>query len=300
MGAKRDTADGRVAELAARQHGVVTRRQLEEAGLGSRAITIRVRKRQLLRVHQGVYALGAFPVSHRQRWMAAVLACGEGAVLSHHSAASLWELLRPIDGPTHVAIPTQQTRRSRRGIHLHRCPSLAELSSPPSSLPIRGGRGGQLVTRRHNIPVTTIQRTIDDIDGSIAPYLVRRARRQAELMGARLKDAEGTRSRSDLEEDFLALCRRHSFPPPETNLKIGRWEVDFVWRDRCVAVEIDSFAYHRGSVAFQEDRARDLDLRQRGFTVLRFSERQLEQDPERVAADVARALRASAWSPLAV
>jgi len=244
----------------------------------------------LHRIHRGVYAVGHRALSHRGRWMAAVLACGEGAVLSHHFAAALWGLLKPIDGPIHVSTPTTAGRLSRRGIHIHRCPSLADLSSPPSSSAIRGGRGGQIVTRRHRIPVTTIQRTIDDLEASIAPYLLRRARRQAELMGVHLKGAEGTRSRSDLEEEFLALCRCHPLPPPETNVKIGRWEVDFVWRDQCVAVEIDSFAYHRGSVAFREDRARDLDLRQRGFTVLRFSERQLEEEPSRVAADVARAL----------
>lgn len=156
---------------------------------------------------------------------------------------------------------------------------------------MRGGRGGQFVTRRHNIPVTTIQRTIDDLEDSIAPYLLRRARRQAELMGVRLEGAERSRSRSDLEEDFSRLCQSHELLPPEHNVKIGRWEVDFVWREQRLAVEIDSFTYHRGSIAFQNDRARDLDLRQRGFTVLRFSERQLEEEPARVAADVARALR---------
>jgi very-short-patch-repair endonuclease len=290
MGAKHDTADGRAAELAARQHGVVTRRQLEAMGLGSRAITIRVREGQLHRVHRGVYAVGHRALSLHGRWMAAVLACGDGTVLSHGSAAALWGLLRPIDGPVHVSISMTTGRAKQRGIHLHRCSSLAELSSPPSSLPIRGGRGGQLVTRRHNIPVTTVQRTIDDLDGAVPPYLRRRARRQAELMGVRLRGAEGRRSRSDLEEDFLALCRRHRLPRPETNVKIGRWEVDFVWWGQRVVVEIDSFTYHRGSVSFQEDRARDLDLRQRGFTVLRFSERQLEEEPQRVAADVARAL----------
>jgi very-short-patch-repair endonuclease len=151
-----------------------------------------------------------------------------------------------------------------------------------------------MCTCRHNIPVTTIQRTIDDLNGSVAPHLLRHAKRQAELKGVRLNGATGKRSRSDLEEDFLALCRRHRFPSFETNVKLGRWEVDFLWRDRNLVVEIDSYLYHRGSVSFQEDRARDLDLRQRGFTVLRFSERQLEEEPSRVAADVARALRGSA------
>jgi very-short-patch-repair endonuclease len=276
MDVKSDTPDARVAQIAASQHGVLTRRQLEDAGLGSKAITIRVRKRQLLRVHQGVYVLGAFPLTHRQRWMAAVLACGEGAVLSHSSAAALWDLLRPIDGPLHVSIPTQQNRRSRRGIRLHRCPSLAHYNQPP------------LVTRRHNIPVTSIQRTIDDLDGKVAPYLLRRAKRQAELKGIHLEGVERKRQRSDLEEDFLALI--HHLTSPETNVKIGRWEVDFLWREQRLVVETDSFTYHQGSIAFEDDYARDLDLRARGYTVLRFTDLQIEAEPDRVVADVARAL----------
>ena len=149
-----------------------------------------------------------------------------------------------------------------------------------------------MTTRRHNIPTTTIQRTIDDLEGRLPPYLVRRARRQAELKRVRLKGAESRRTRSDLEDLFLALIARyhHRIPPPEANVKLGRWEVDFLWRPHRLVVEIDSFAYHRGSVAFHDDHARNLDLRQRGFTVLRFDERQLEEEPERVVADVARGL----------
>jgi len=138
--------------------------------------------------------------------------------------------------------------------------------------------------------VTSVQRTIDDLHGTVPPYLLRRARRQAELKGIRLKGAESKRSRSDLEELFLDLCHRHRLPLPETNVKLGRWEVDFLWRVERLVVETDSFAYHRGSIAFHDDRARDLDLRQQGFTVIRFTERQLEEGPERVVADVARAL----------
>lgn len=290
MDAKSDTPDLQVATVAARQHGVVTREQLEEGGLGSKAITIRVRKGQLHRLHRGVYAVGHRAPSHHRRWMAAVLACGEGAVLSHGSAAALWELLRPIGGSVHISVPTTSGRSNRRDIRLHRVPSLS-----PSSLPIRGGRGRRLTTRRHNIPVTTIQRTIDDLEGSVPPYLLRRAKRQAELMDVRLKGAEGKRLRSDLEEEFLRLCRRHRLLLPESNVKLGRWEVDFLWRDRRLVVEIDSFAYHRGSVSFHDDHACDLDLRRCGFTVLRFSERQLEEEPERVVADVARALEQEDW-----
>jgi very-short-patch-repair endonuclease len=157
-------------------------------------------------------------------------------------------------------------------------------------LPIRGGRGQGILTHRHRIPVTTIQRTIEDLDGTIPPYLLRRARRQAELKGIHLQGSERRRQRSDLEEDFLALLHHHRLPPPETNVKLGRWEVDFLWRDQRLVVEVDSFTYHRGSIAFEDDHARDLDLRQRGYTVLRFTDTQIEVEPARVVADVARAL----------
>jgi len=225
--------------------------------------------------------------------MAAVLACGEGAVLSHHSAAALWELLRPIEDAIHVSVPTAAGIRKRRGIHLHRCPALftsAEPSPSPSYLDQEGRGRRSLTTRRHNIPVTTIQRTIDDLDGTVPPYLLRRAKRQAELKNVRLEGGEGRRARSDLEEDFFTLVRLHRFPLPETNVKIDRWEVDFLWRAQLLVVEIDSFLYHRGSIAFHADHDRDLDLRQLGYTVLRYSERQLEDEPDRIAADVAAAL----------
>jgi len=192
--------------------------------------------------------------------MAAVLACGEGAVLSHHSAAALWKLLKPIDGAIHVSIPTTSGRATRRGIHLHLHRSLSpprEPSPSPSYLHREGGRGRRLLTtHRHNIPVTTIQRTIDDP-----------------------------------EEDFFALVRRHSLPLPETTVKLGRHEVDFLWREKRLIVETDSYLYHRGSIAFEDAYVRDLDLRSAGYTVLRFVDVQIEDEPERVAADVVVALR---------
>jgi very-short-patch-repair endonuclease len=147
-----------------------------------------------------------------------------------------------------------------------------------------------LQTRRERIPVTTVARTVEDLRGVVPSYLVRRAIRQAEFMGLRLDGIETNRTRSDLEEEFLRLCELHGLPMPEVNAKVGRWEVDFLWRQQRLVVEIDSFAYHCGSITFQDDRARDLDLRGAGFAVHRFSERQLEEEPGRVVADVARAL----------
>jgi very-short-patch-repair endonuclease len=234
--------------------------------------------------------------------MAAVLACGEGAVVSHVSAAVLWELLRPLNGPVHVSVPTTSGRRSRRGIRLHRCPALAapprEPSPSPSSLASEGGRGRRLLTtHRHNIPVTTVPRTIEDLRATslLPPRLLRRAIRQAELKGHRLDGIESDRTRSDLESLFLALIRPHRdrIPPPEVNVKLGRWTVDFLWRRQRVVVETDFWTYHRGSVAFEDDHARDLDLRGAGYAVFRFTDRQLEKEPERVVADVAAALGVS-------
>jgi very-short-patch-repair endonuclease len=247
-------------------------------------------------------------VGHRaphlhSHFMAAVLACGEDAVLSHASAAVLWELLKPIDGPVHVSIPTTSGRKSRRGIRLHRCLSLTpppREPSPSPSLPSEGGRGRRLTTRRHNIPVTTVPRTIQDLRASslLSPRLLRRAIRQAELRGHHLHGVESDRTRSDLEALFLDVIRPHRelIPHPEVNVKLGRYEVDFFWRRHRLVVEIDSFTYHRGSVAFHADHARDLDLRAAGYTVLRFDDAQLEGEPRRVAADVAGALAMSGTS----
>jgi hypothetical protein len=232
--------------------------------------------------------------------MAAVLACGDGAVISHVSAAVLLELLKPIDGPVHVSVPTTSGRRSRRGIHLHRCSSLAASAQPSPSPPYlnqEGGRGGGLSTpHRHDIPVTTVPRTIEDLRGHLPPRLVRRAIRQAEFMGLRLEGIETDRTRSDLETLFIDICARYAIPHPEVNVKLGRWTVDFLWRSERVVVETDFWAYHRGSVAFEDDHARDLDLRSAGYTVLRFTDRQLEGEPARVAADVKRALAGPALS----
>jgi very-short-patch-repair endonuclease len=288
---KLDTPDLRAARIAARQHGVVAAKQLRSAGLGRMAISERVRSGRLHRIHRGVYAVGHRGLSRHGRWMAAVLACGEGAVLSHGSAAVLWELLRPLDGPLHVSIPTTSGRARRPGIHLHRCPSLpapAEPSPSPSSLPSRGGGGRRLLTtHRDRIPVTTVSRTIEDLHHiAFPPRLVRRAIRQAELKGYRLEGIETDRTRSDLETLFLAFIRRYRLPPPEVNVRLGRWEVDFLWRSRRLVVETDFWIYHRGSVAFEDDHARELDLRAEGFTVLRFTDQQLEKEPERVAADI--------------
>jgi very-short-patch-repair endonuclease len=261
-------SDALVARIAGRQHGVVSTVQLHELGLTKHGIRYRVRAGRLHRIHRGVYAVGHRGVGRKGSWMAAVLAVGPGAVLSHGSAAVHWGLLRPLEGSVHVSIPSAGGRDKRKGICLHRCASLSEAH----------------VTRRNGIPVTTPARTLEDISGLLPERLVTRATRQAELAGldlGRFVEADGTRS--ELERMFLLLCRRHGLPPPEVNAKVGGLTVDFLWRRAGLVVETDGYRFHRGRVAFEEDRARDLELKALGLDVIRLSYRQVAERLERVA-----------------
>jgi very-short-patch-repair endonuclease len=208
--------------------------------------------------------------------MAAVLACGEGAVLSHGSAAVHWGMLRPLSGPVDISVPTGAGRGRRVGIDLRRRPAL----------------GREEVTLRKGIPVTTPARTVADLPGSVAPRLARRGRRQAEVMGLSLgREIASDGTRSDLESAFLRICRSRRLPMPEVNVRIGRWTVDFLWPSRRLVVETDSYLYHRGKVAFEDDRDRDLALRDMGYDVVRLAERQVRIEADRIAALLVDAMR---------
>jgi very-short-patch-repair endonuclease len=207
--------------------------------------------------------------------LAAVLAAGDGAVLSHSSAAALWEYLRPIHGPAHVTVAASVRRKPRAGIVIHRSRTLTARD----------------VTRRHGIAVTTPARTVEDLRGTVEPYLFRRALRQAELAGHHVPHLGAVkRTRSDLELLFLALCERHRLPRPLVNHRVHGRLVDFWFPDRRVAVETDSWEYHRGSVAFEDDHGRDLELRAHGVAVRRYTGDQLEAASDAVAADLREAL----------
>jgi very-short-patch-repair endonuclease len=207
-----------------------------------------------------------------------------GAALSHRSAAQVWQLLQFQDGPIDVSIPGDGGKKKRRGVRLHR-----SLSLHPAA-----------VTFRNGVPVTTPARTIADLRrvvskpgrrGLISSKELRRAIRQANVLGLSVGDEEKRdRTRSDLEGDFLSLCRRHCLPVPEVNVRVGRHLVDFLWRDRRLVVETDGYAYHRGRGAFEDDRARDLDLRARGYEVIRLAEKQVDDEPRRVAEVLSAAL----------
>ncbi len=222
------------------------------------------------RPSRGLMGGGHAAPSMPRGFMAAVLACGDGAALSHGSAAVLWGFLKPLKGPIHVSMPSRNGRRPREGIVVHR----------RSSLP---------ATVKTDVPVTTPRRTIEDIKGPLPDYLVRKAKRQAEFLGYELA-LPSDRSRSDLETFFLSFCRRHRLPLPEVNVQVGSWTVDFLWPAHKLIVETDFFAYHRGSQAFEDDHQRDMELRRMGYAVRRYTGAQIRNHPALVVADLGEVL----------
>ena len=253
---------------------MVTAAQLSALGISRAAISERERSGRLHRLHRGVYAVGHRSPNEWQRYMAAVLACGTGAALSHQSAAYLWGFLKPEGAPVHVTSPSMSGKVSQRGIVLHRSPSLK--------------REGEVI-RRERIPVTTPRRTIVDLEQTIEPWKARRAKKQAEFMGFELA-LPTDRTRSDLEIDFLGFLSKHGFPAPEVNADVAGYEVDFLWRSERVVVETDFFDYHRGHQAFEDDHKRELHLRRAGFAVRRYTGAQLDNYPAEIVVDLGEVL----------
>jgi predicted transcriptional regulator of viral defense system len=299
MGA--ETRHRRVAELAKRQHGVVSRKQLESLGVGRGSIRRQLRAGRLSRVYDGVYAVGQIRLPLRGRWTAAVLACGDEAVLSHWSSAALWGLLANRSRLPHVSTPRNRHRRS--GIILHRVSLHAEERAT-----------------RDGIPVTSIPRTLLDLAAGEADRdllggtleeadrlhllelkkvedLLRRRRGQPgsrRLARVLAEHHEPPPARSELERRFLRLCADAGLPAPSVNVLVEGLEVDAFWPKQRLVVEVDGFAHHRSRSAFEADRARDVRLRLAGYEVLRFTYRQVVSDPLRVATAVGALLRPQA------
>jgi hypothetical protein len=261
--------DREIATVAARQYGVVSIAQLRETGLSKSAVKRRARAGRLHPIHRGVYAVGHPHLTAEGRWMAAVLACGAGAVLSHRAAAAAWRLLPDqMDAPVDVSVPNDTGKKTRRGIRLHRRPSL-DLKT---------------ITRHRRIPITNPASTIIDLSKVAPPIDVRRARRQAAVLGLQIDgEGRGDATRSELEFLFLRLCQRYQLPTPEVNVWIDGVLVDFVWRERRLIVETDGYRYHRGRISFEDERARDLRLRSHGFEIVRLTYGQVVRQSKETA-----------------
>jgi very-short-patch-repair endonuclease len=145
-------------------------------------------------------------------------------------------------------------------------------------------------TIHREIPVTTPARTLADLRRAVDPGLYRHAVRQAEFRGLPLGEIETDHTRSELERAFLRLCRRHRIPAPVVNARLGRFTVDFLWPAQRLVVETDGYTAHRGRQAFEDDRARELELHARGYRLRRFTDRQVRREPDAVAAVIRRAL----------
>ena len=276
-------------KLAARQHGVVSTRQLVALGIDKDAVRRWVRDGRLHRVRRGVYAVGHARLTREGWWMAAVLRCGAGAVLSHHSAAALWGIRPTAAACVDVTLPRGRGHDPRAGITLHRP------QRPPTT------------TVRDGIPVTTPTQTLVDLSSVLPRPALGRALEAAE--GLRLLDvAQLTprlaklaglvepRLRSPLEAQLLALCRGRGLPTPSVNVVIEGLEVDFSWPEQRLIVETDGHRHHGTRAAFERDRERDSVLTAKGWRVVRITHRRLARQPREVAELLERLL--SARSPL--
>jgi len=260
-----------IARLAATQHGVVTWAQCLRAGLTAESISRRIRAGRLHRIFRGVYAVGHAKLSNEGWWMAAVLACGNAAVLSHRSAAELWRLLSPRTGLVDVLVPGTSGRRQRHRIRLHRSTTLTQPQT----------------ARRLGIPVTNPARTLQDLTRSASPDELSRARRQAEFFGYRIEPVDQkpiAMARNELERRFLRLCQRHHLPIPHVNAPLLGYEVDFLWPFAKLVVETDGYEAHSGRATFEHDHRRQARLVAAGYEVLRFTWRQVLEHPHEVVA----------------
>jgi hypothetical protein len=224
----------------------------------------------MFRVHRGVYAFGRRDLTREGRWLAAVLACGDGAVLSHRSAAALWGI--GVREGKAVAVTAPRSRHGSPGIELHRTRVL-----PADD-----------VTNRRGVPTTTLPRTLADLADVLTEPELARAIHQAEVthsLAARslhevARRAQGRRgvgrlrraigdnrdcTRSELERRFLRLCDRHGLPRPETNVEVAGLEVDFLWREERLVVELDGWRFHRTRLAFEQESRPRPATRSSGF-----------------------------------
>jgi uncharacterized protein DUF559/putative AbiEi antitoxin of type IV toxin-antitoxin system len=297
MRAQGTPLDVALAELASEQHGVVSRAQLSMLGFDRGAIDRRVQNRRLHRLYRGVYAVGHTVLTPNARYLAAVLACGPGAALSHRSAASFWGFRHSAAARVDVSVSHTSGFRSTAAIVVHR--TRREIKT----------------TRSEAITVTTPMQTLADLATALPRRPLEKALENAEAMrllnlnaldathpGAKrlmeIVDAHdlGMFTRSETEDAFLELCDRHGIPRPRVNSIVAGFEVDFCWPDERLIVETDG-RHHTTRAAFEGDRARDALLTSIGWRVMRFTRRQVRRASDEVAARLLSARSPSLATP---
>jgi very-short-patch-repair endonuclease len=279
--------------LASRQHGVVSRGQLVELGFGRQAILRRLQSRRLVRLHAGVYAVGHWALTLASRDLAAVLACGPGALLSHRAAGARHGLLRAGSGA--IDVIAQRGCKPKPGIAVHR----PRLIHPDDRDELDG------------IPTTSVARTIVDLADVLDQRRLAAAVNEAEVLRVfdltaveqtmeRLPGRRGSGrlrrllakyteplgySTSEAERLFLSLCKQHGLPRPQ-RIHMAGYELDFYWHDARLAIEVDGYAYHRTRRAFEEDRRRGRELAAVGIQMERVTWSDLSGDVDRLAAQL--------------
>jgi very-short-patch-repair endonuclease len=285
-----------IACLAASQHGIVTTRQLIEAGFGPRAIRRRVDGGWLVRVREGMYQVGVFGGAFATE-MTGLLLCGPESAISHWSSMAVFAVA---PRPALVELSTTSGIR-RRGVRAHRVASLPHGD----------------VTVRHGLRVTTPGRTLVDLAPTTPPAELERLVEEMQVQRLAAPDelAEAIRrasgrpgitklraacdlldepffTRSEAERRLRRLVRAAGLQTPRMNARIAGWEVDAVWERARLVVEVDGYRYHRTRAKFERDRLKDAELLVAGYRVLRVTWRQLTREPERVVAMIAAALGA--------
>ncbi|TVR60209.1 MAG: DUF559 domain-containing protein [Gemmatimonadales bacterium] len=282
------------------EHSVTTRRDLLASGYSADTLSRMVERGIFLRLHRGVYHVGPNPTweAHLQ---AAVLAAGSGAAVSHTSAAMAWGVIQRRDErQIHISIPAERSV-TRAGIRVHRTR-------------LRGAD----TTRWQGISITTPARTLVDLSGILPTIQLEQAlaravredlttRKMIHAAALHRTDRKGSGqlrklleveaapalTRSRAESLLLEHLRESDLPHPRTNARIEHWEVDFLWKEARLVVEVDGFAWHSSRKAFEQDRRKDQWLESRGFRVLRFTWRQIRDHPLRTVATIARMLPGS-------
>lgn len=286
----------RIAGVAARQRGRISRRQLLSIGIPDRAIYRLVASGHLIRLHRGVYAVGHAAPAPLAAETAALLACGEGAVLSHQTAARIRGILRREDNSIHVTVAGRHGA-TPAGIQVHRTSSLS-----PADIQIREG-----------LPVSSTARTLldlaDVLDARDLEWAVDEAIQQRLVSLKALSRIAGTSGRrgrrlrravqrhrpsgvtkSVAEKRFRALIRAAGLPEPRTNVKLHGVEVDCYWPDSELVVEVDSFRWHSTRPKFEHDSRKGAKLVAHGLSVMRVTWYQMEDEPYAVVARTAQAL----------
>ncbi|HEY1592001.1 MAG TPA: DUF559 domain-containing protein [Solirubrobacteraceae bacterium] len=282
--------DARIEAIAERQRARLARAQLLAAEVSAGAIKRRVRKGQLIAVHTGVYALPQTEEIPFAIEAAALLACGEGAVLSHHSAVTLWELRPGIARPVHVTIPMGRSGPAPAGVKLHRSRILTPRDvRAHHGLPITSP-ARSLLDVAATLPDRDIERLLDEglfalrllTRAEIAELLARAGNHPGRARLTRVANAhiDDTKTDSPPEERLLALIRAAGLPEPRPQVPILGYRLDFYWPDLRVAVEVDAYGTHGGRASFEADRRRDARLlTEKGIVVIRFTKAAIEERP---------------------